>query len=111
MTVVALAGFMGSGGAATASPTDVAVVTVASQANGPQIQPGFLGLSLENTAILPYAGDDPKAPDPVFLQLVRNLSPRQSPQLRIGGDSTDWAWYPVPGMSKPRGVRVTLTPR
>jgi len=92
-------------------PQDVAVVTVSRAAGGPAIQPGFLGLSLENTAILPYAGSDPKAPDPVFLQLVRNLTPGQSPVLRVGGDSTDWAWYPVPGISKPRGVRVTLTPR
>jgi len=92
-------------------PQDVAVVTVSRGAGGPAIQPGFLGLSLENTAILPYAGRDPKTPDPVFLQLVRNLTPGQSPELRIGGDSTDWAWYPVPGMAKPSGVRVTLTPR
>jgi hypothetical protein len=100
----------GSARGATA-PTDVAVVRVAPGAGGQLIQPGFLGLSLENTAILPYAGTDPKHPDPVFLQLVRNLTPGQSPVLRIGGDSTDWAWYPVPGLSKPNGVRVTLTRR
>jgi hypothetical protein len=110
-TLVALAGFTGSGIAAAATPRDVAVVTVASQASGPRIQPGFLGLSLENTAIIPYAGSDPKAPDPVFVQLVRNLAPVGSPQLRIGGDSTDWAWYPVPGLSRPHGIRFTLTPR
>jgi len=72
---------------------------------------GFVGLSLENTAILPYAGIDPERVDPVFVQLIRNLNPDQSPVLRIGGDSTDWAWYPVLGLSKPAGVRVTLTPR
>jgi Glycosyl hydrolase family 79 C-terminal beta domain len=94
-----------------AVPQDVAVVTVSRGASGPTIQPGFLGLSLENNAIIPYAGSDPKAPDPVFLQLIRNLTPGQSPQLRIGGDSTDWAWYPVPGLAKPHGIRVTLTPR
>jgi len=109
--IVALAGFAGPGRAATATPQDVAVVSVSSQASGPRIQPGFLGLSLENSAIIPYAGSDPKAPDPVFLQLIRNLNPGQSLQLRIGGDSTDWAWYPVPGLAKPHGVRVTLTPR
>ena len=93
------------------APQDVAVVTVSNSGGGPVIQPGFLGLSLENSAIIPYAGTDPKHPDPVFLQLVRNLTPGQSPNLRIGGDSTDWAWYPVPGLTKPKGVRVTLTPR
>jgi hypothetical protein len=102
-------------GARTASnpapvPPNAAIVTVTG-AGERVIAPGFLGLSLENTAILPYAGSDPKQLDPVFLQLVRNLTPGQSPVLRIGGDSTDWAWYPVRGLSKPRGVRVTLTPR
>jgi Glycosyl hydrolase family 79 C-terminal beta domain len=92
-------------------PADAAIVSVSGAPGGRQIPAGFLGLSLENNAILPYAGSDPKAPDPVFLQLVRNLTPDQSPVLRIGGDSTDWAWYPVPGMTKPKGVRVTLTPR
>ena len=110
-TLIALAGFAGSSRTAVATPRDVAVVTVSSASGGRIIPAGFLGLSLENSAIIPYAGEDPKAPDPVFLQLVRNLNPGQFPQLRIGGDSTDWAWYPVPGMSKPRGVRVTLTPR
>ena len=108
-TLVALTGYAGA--APIWPPRDVAVVTVSNAAGGSRIQPGFLGLSLENTAIIPYAGRDAKAPDPVFLQLVRNLTPGQSPVLRIGGDSTDWAWYPVPGLSKPHGVRVTLTPR
>jgi hypothetical protein len=92
-------------------PQDVAVVTVSPGAAGPTIAPGFLGLSLENTAVIPYAGSNPKKVDPVFLQLIRNLTPDQSPVLRIGGDSTDWAWYPVPGLAKPGGVRVTLTRR
>ncbi len=92
-------------------PADAAIVNVSGAPGGRQIPTGFLGLSLENNAILPYAGSDPKAPDPVLLQLVRNLTPDQSPVLRIGGDSTDWAWYPIPGMTKPKGVRVTLTPR
>ncbi len=108
-TLVALTGYARA--APVSVPRDVAVVTVSNAAGGSRIQPGFLGLSLENTAIIPYAGRDPKAPDPVFLQLVRNLTPGQSPVLRIGGDSTDWAWYPVPGLSKPKGVRVTLGQR
>jgi Glycosyl hydrolase family 79 C-terminal beta domain len=92
-------------------PADAAVITVSHGAGGAPIPFGFLGLSIENNAIISYAGSDPKALDPVFLQLVRNLTPDQSPGLRIGGDSTDWAWYPVPGLSKPNGVRVTLTRR
>jgi hypothetical protein len=92
-------------------PRDAAIVSVAREPGGTVIPPGFLGLSLENSAVIPYAGSDPKALDPVFLQLVRNLTRDQSPELRIGGDSTDWAWYPVIGLSKPNGVRVTLTRR
>jgi hypothetical protein len=111
--VIVLAGLGTARAKSTPAPAaqDVAVVTVSGGAGGQPIQPGFLGLSLENTAIIPYAGTDPKKVDPVFLQLVRNLDPGQSPVLRIGGDSTDWAWYPVPGLSKPNGVRVTLTRR
>jgi glycosyl hydrolase family 79 len=95
-------------GSAAASTLDLTVGPATSR--GP-IPSGFLGLSLEYTAIEPYAGTDPKAVNPVFEQLVRNLAPNQSPVLRIGGDSTDWSWWPVPGATKPRGVRVTLDDR
>jgi hypothetical protein len=78
---------------------------------GPRIPAGFLGLSFENDAIFPYAGTEPQSLNPVFVQLIRNLTPGQSPSLRIGGDSTDWAWWPVPGLAKPGGVRITLTPQ
>jgi hypothetical protein len=108
--LLALTGHAGAKSSPRSVPQDVAVVTVSRTAGANPIPAGFLGLSLENTAILPYAGTDPRRIDPVFLQLVRNLTPDQSPVLRIGGDSTDWAWYPVPGLSKPDGVRVTLTP-
>jgi hypothetical protein len=87
------------------------VITVGSAAGGRTIPAGFLGLSFENDAILPYAGTDPGALNPVFLQLIRNLTPGQSPSLRIGGDSTDWAWWPVSGLAKPGGARITLTPQ
>ncbi len=60
------------------------------------IPAGFLGLSLEYSAVSAYAGRDPSAVDPVFEQLIRNLTPGQRPVLRIGGDTTDWSWYPVP---------------
>jgi hypothetical protein len=75
------------------------------------IRPGFLGLSIEYPSIEPYAGTDPNVVNPVLVQLIRNIAPNQSPVLRIGGDSTDWTWWPVPHMRKPGGVRYTLTPR
>jgi hypothetical protein len=86
------------------------VLRVGAGSPGRRIPPGFLGLSLEYPAVEPYAGTDPSALDPVFLQLVRNLTPGQTPVLRIGGDSTDWTWWPVPGLRRPPGVDYTLTP-
>src|SRR5205085_2203578 len=74
---------------------------------GRPVPPGFVGLSLEFPAIQAYGERDPH----VFEQLVRNLAPGQPPVLKIGGDSTDWAWWPVPGMARPAGVRYSLGPR
>jgi hypothetical protein len=75
------------------------------------IRPGFLGLSIEYPSIEPYAGTDPNAINPVLVQLIRNLTPNQRPVIRIGGDSTDWMWWPIPHVRKPGGVRYSLTPR
>jgi hypothetical protein len=77
---------------------------------GRTIPAGFLGLSIEYPALLPYTGSDPAAVNPILLQLIRNLSPGHAPNLRIGGDSTDSTWWPVPGVTKPLGIRYTLTP-
>jgi hypothetical protein len=89
------------------APPGTPTVQLASELRANPIAPGFLGLSLEYTSLIPYAGRG--GPDPVFLQLIRQLNPGQSPVLRIGGDSTDWSWIPVPGMTKPRGVTYTIT--
>jgi len=85
-------------------PPGTALLTVGTATGSPPVHPGFLGLSLEFPAIQAYATSDPQ----LFEQLVRNLAPGQSPILKIGGDSTDWAWWPVPGMARPPGVRYTL---
>ena len=74
------------------------------------LPPGFVGLSIEYGSALSYFGTDPGRPDPVFIQLMRNLDPGQSPVLRFGGDTTDWTWWPTPGVPKPRGIRYTLGP-
>ena len=58
-----------------------------------------------------YASTDPTSLNPVFLQLVRNISPGQRPVIRIGGDSTDWAWWPTRSVRRPAGSRIDLTPR
>jgi hypothetical protein len=72
---------------------------------------GFLGLSMEYRGLAAYAGTDPRAIDPPFLNLVRDIAPNQRPVLRIGGDSTDWTWWPVAGMRRPGGVKLDLTPQ
>jgi Glycosyl hydrolase family 79 C-terminal beta domain len=95
--------------APAAGPARATVVRVGGPWRGTRAIPaGFLGLSLEYSAVSAYAGRDPSAVDPVFEQLIRNLTPGQSPVLRIGGDTTDWSWYPVPGMARPAGVRINL---
>ncbi len=99
--------------ASIAQPSHAAtapVVTVGRPAAVRPIPPGFLGLSLEYFAIPSYAGTDPSNIDPVFVQLVRNLAGGQPPDIRIGGDTTDRTWWPVPGTSTPAGVNETLTP-
>jgi hypothetical protein len=72
---------------------------------------GFLGLSMEFTGLAAYAGSHPQAVDPVFENLIRDIAPHQHPSLRIGGDSTDWTWWPFAGARQPPGVRFSLTPQ
>jgi hypothetical protein len=96
----------------SSGPGDADVVlTVSAPTRARAIPAGFLGLSLEYPAIEQYAGADPLAIDPVFEQLIRNLTPGQAPVLRIGGDSADWTWWPLSGVSAPPGVRYALSPR
>jgi hypothetical protein len=77
---------------------------------GRPIPSGFVGLSLEMKTLVQYAGANPDAINPVFLHLVQDIAPDQSPVLRLGGDSTDWSWWPVPKVTRPPGVTFTLTP-
>jgi hypothetical protein len=93
--------------ALAAVPRGAAVVSVGPGVRGRPIPAGFLGLSLEFPAVEAYAGSKPA----VLEQLIRNLAPDQAPVLRIGGDSTDWTWWPVRGVPKPPGVTFTLGKR
>ena len=105
---------VGAGSRTSASITterSKAVLTIPRLLSGPLIPRGFLGLSLEYRAIEAYAGSDPSAINPVLEQLISNLSPGQAPRIRIGGDSTDWTWWPVPHMRQPPGVSYTITNR
>jgi hypothetical protein len=70
----------------------------------------FLGLAFEYGSLPAWVGPDPANPNPLLIQLVRNLNPTGRPAIRIGGLSTDRAWWPVPGMAKPRGVTYAVGP-
>ena len=73
--------------------------------------PAFSGISLEYWALPGYAGSDPSAIDPVFVQLIRNLADGYPPELRIGGYTTDITWWPRPGLARPAGASYALTRR
>ncbi len=91
---------------ATASTVSV---TVDTSSSGRAIPRGFLGLSIEYWAVEAYAGKNPGAINPVLVQLIRNLTPGQSPVIRVGGASTDRTWWPNAGVKKSPGVSYTLS--
>lgn len=86
-------------------------VTVASTPASQAMRPGFLGLSIEFGSLSAYLGTQPAHVDPVFLALVRALSPGGQRLLRIGGNSTDRTWWPVRGMRRPASVDFALSKR
>ncbi|HEY2259650.1 MAG TPA: glycosyl hydrolase family protein [Solirubrobacteraceae bacterium] len=85
--------------------------TVGRATVGAAIPNGFVGLSMEPRGLETYAGSNPAAVNAAFVALVRNLAPGQTPVLRIGGDGTDWTWYPVAHMRRPPGVKFDLNRR
>jgi Glycosyl hydrolase family 79 C-terminal beta domain len=114
LVVLALAAFaagaMASQGSRSRKPASI-VFTVNAGVSGPAIPPGFVGLSTEYWAIPKLAGENPQAENPAFAKLLANLAPGQRPVLRLGGDSTDWTWWPTPHVRAPLGIRYTLTSR
>jgi hypothetical protein len=85
-------------------------LTVGSAHAGPPIRAGFVGLTTEYRDMFKEVGTDPSQPDAPFEQLLENLAPDGGLDVRIGGDTTDWTWWPVPGMAPPPWARWTLTP-
>jgi hypothetical protein len=86
-------------------------IAVSTQPVGRPIPSGFVGLSFEYRAVEGYAGGHPDAINPVLVQLMKGLAPGQAPVLRIGGDSSDWTWWPVRGIARPGGVSYSLDHR
>lgn len=111
LVVVAVIAAIGSadGSAGATSASRRATVDVGGVVNARAVPTGFAGLSLEYTTVEDYLGGNPSSIDPVFEQLVRNIAPGQRPVLRIGGDTTDWTWSPISGMTPPPWVRFTLS--
>jgi hypothetical protein len=85
-------------------------VHVRQAAVGRPIPAGFVGFSLEYQAVREYTGSNPRAINPVLVQLIRNLAPHQSPVLRIGGNSADETWWPTRAIRCTPGITYTLTP-
>ncbi|HWE59176.1 MAG TPA: hypothetical protein VG228_05730 [Solirubrobacteraceae bacterium] len=116
--IVALLGAVGasafSGRAAPASSRHVATpsitVSLAGASVGPPLPAGFVGLATEYWNVEMEVGTNPKKPDAAFEQVLRNLAPGGGFNLRIGGDSTDWTWWPIAGLKQPPWVRWTMTP-
>jgi hypothetical protein len=95
--------------AQSADATPTLSATVDGTPAGQPMRPGFIGVSFEYKALHLYTGRDPRAINPVLLQLLRNITPAQAPVLRIGGDSTDWTWWPVRGVIPRGGISYALT--
>jgi hypothetical protein len=73
------------------------------------IPSGFVGFSFEFQAVRDYTGSDPRAINLVLARLIRDVAPGQTPVLRIGGDSTDVTWWPIPDLTPSPGITYTLT--
>jgi hypothetical protein len=116
LAILALVGgLIAAGGGESRAPDDppgaVTKLTVGSTAVSRAVPPGFLGLSIEYPTVEGYAGSDPRNLNTVLTALIGNLAPGQAPVLRIGGDSSDRTWWPVPGLQRPAGVSYSLDSR
>ena len=86
------------------APRPTAVLTVEGPLRAPAVPKGFLGFSTEYSSIERYA-------HPVVVALIRNLTGGQPTLIRIGGDSADKTWWPIPGATQPPGVNYSLDER
>src|SRR5579859_5949417 len=84
------------------SPRHPAAVWVRPEVFGRAVPPGFVGLSFEYGHLFPYTGTDPAAVNPVLVRLIGDLDPGGGFVLRVGGDSTDWSWWPKIGRASCR---------
>jgi hypothetical protein len=120
--VSAVGASMAIAAASNSSTTTVSAPTVrtptsqvtAVRVGGPAALPatstrqGFLGIATELTTIQTLSGSATD-PDTPFRWLLRNLSQGAPFLLRLGGNSGDDSWWPIPGMKEPPWIH-RLTP-
>jgi hypothetical protein len=80
-----------------------------SDATALSTQESFLGIATELSTVTTLSGT-PSDPDTAFANLLSNLSVGAPVLLRLGGDSTDWDWWQVPGVKTPPAIQYTMTP-
>jgi hypothetical protein len=85
-------------------------VAVGSAVHGSALPSNYLGLALTYQEVPGWVGSASEPVDPVLVQLIRNLSSDGQPVLRIGGESADHSWWPIPGYREPYGITYDLTP-
>jgi hypothetical protein len=110
LAIVLIAVAACAGRALAAAPTPVRVLIDRAPVSSP-LPGGFLGIALEYRTIPQWLGSiaSPTAVDPALLGLVRGLNPTGRPVIRVGGQSTDRSWWPVPGVTAPVGVTYAIT--
>ncbi|MGH2926677.1 MAG: hypothetical protein ACRDL8_00550, partial [Solirubrobacteraceae bacterium] len=106
---IAVVAALGLALTAPAAHADVISAAVGTTPTGRPMPSGFVGVSFEYRALHQYTGRNPLAVDPVLLGLLSGLAPGQSPVIRIGGDSTDGSWWPIPGMIPQGGIYYPIT--
>lgn len=68
----------------------------------------FLGLALEYNTVPEWSGTGAAGVNTPLMGLMRGLDPVGRPLVRVGGQSTDRSWWPVPGVARPLGVTYDL---
>jgi hypothetical protein len=107
--VIAICATFSVSGVSVARTVPASLVVASAPISRP-IPSDFLGMAFEYGSVSAWVGPDPTHPNPVLVQLIRNLDPAGRPVIRVGGLSTDRSWWPVPGMMRPRGVTYGLGP-
>jgi hypothetical protein len=108
---IVLAKLIGTSGASPTIPRNALTVRVSGTPQRTSVRSGYIGFSMETNLAPVFFGLDSTTVNSIFVKLIRAVDPDQSPVLRLGGDSTDWSWWPVPGLPRPGGISYTLTPR